>query len=165
MLRIGSTKRGKIRRIVSSHNKHFDEPFPTSSFICLNHLFRSITTMSLAELSMTEPSAASEAERHSGCNMTLPPSWWTSTSLFYLKPRAIFAKVSLLLILVTNRLGYTQPMHRISMNQDPIVHPNQRRRLSNPCIPQRLSSSFVSGPSKIVRKYFSDGLQISWMVK
>lgn len=31
---------------------------------------------------------------YSGRNMTLPASWWTSTSFFQLERRAIFAKVS-----------------------------------------------------------------------
>ena len=57
--------------------------------------------MSLAELSITQSSATAQAKGYSGRNMTLPASWWTSTSLFQLERRAIFSKVFLPLTLVT----------------------------------------------------------------
>jgi hypothetical protein len=52
-----------------------------------------------AELSPIKPSSttpAIEGKGYNGRNMTLPASWWTSTSLFQLERRAIFAKVPVL---------------------------------------------------------------------
>ena len=42
-----------------------------------------------------EASGAATQKGYQGKNMTLPASWWTSTSLFELERRAIFAKVLL----------------------------------------------------------------------
>jgi hypothetical protein len=43
--------------------------------------------MSSAELSMTDPIPS---KGYNGHNMTLPASWWITTSLFQLERQAIF---------------------------------------------------------------------------
>jgi|SRR5579859_2559556 hypothetical protein len=46
-----------------------------------------------AEFGVPETVAAVAPTGYHGKNMTLPASWWTSSSLFQLERRAIFAKV------------------------------------------------------------------------
>jgi phenylpropionate dioxygenase-like ring-hydroxylating dioxygenase large terminal subunit len=66
--------------------------------------------MSPAELDMIEP--AVPIKGYNGRNMTLPASWWSSTSLFQLERRAIFAKVfPPPLILTKTWLYATQSSH------------------------------------------------------
>jgi hypothetical protein len=79
--------------------------------------------MSPAELHMPGSPIAVEStsKGYSGRNMTLPASWWTSSSLFQLERRAIFAKVFPLFDLVDGRLGCMQRILRISRNRGRIV--------------------------------------------
>jgi hypothetical protein len=49
--------------------------------------------MAPAELPLTETITPPQSKGYQGRNMTLPASWWTSSSLFQLERRAIFAKV------------------------------------------------------------------------
>ena len=73
--------------------------------------------MSPAEASsmLGSPSTV-ERKGHSQRNMTLPASWWTSSSLFQLERRAIFAKVYPF-ERTDDRVGCTQLMGRISRNR------------------------------------------------
>ena len=78
--------------------------------------------MSPAELSPPSPTAPGEGDvtkGYKGRNMTLPASWWTSTSLFQLERRAIFAKVPTTYPsrILTDRPGYTQLTPLFSTNQ------------------------------------------------
>src|SRR5271155_2137715 len=73
-------------------------------------------TMSPAELSLNGSSSPVEGKGYNGRNMTLPASWWTSTPLFQLERRAIFAKVPPPPLFGSNRdrHGCTQPTLLIS---------------------------------------------------
>jgi hypothetical protein len=46
-----------------------------------------------AELELTGEATSVPVKGYVGKNLTLPASWWTSSSLFQLERRAIFAKV------------------------------------------------------------------------
>jgi hypothetical protein len=78
--------------------------------------------MAPAELPLSEEvTPPAQVKGYHGRNMTLPASWWNSTSLFQLERRAIFAKVPTRSTLThQNRHGYMQLMPLISKKPDRI---------------------------------------------
>jgi hypothetical protein len=86
---------------------------PSSS---LEHLYLRFAALSTSNMppSAELPLRSEHDGGYKGKNMTLPASWWTSTSLFNLERRAIFAKVLSPRNVADRRLGFMQRIHRIS---------------------------------------------------
>jgi hypothetical protein len=93
---------------------------PSSS---LEHLYLRFAALSTSNMppSVEPPLRSEDDGGYKGKNMTLPASWWTSTSLFNLERRAIFAKVPSPRNVADGRLGFTQHMHRTSSRQETTV--------------------------------------------
>lgn len=83
---------------MSGHKSELGNGNPTSSLEHLYLRFALLNTDMSPPAELAIPSTAADdgfvTEGYQGKNMTLPASWWTSTSLFNLERRAIFAKVT-----------------------------------------------------------------------
>jgi hypothetical protein len=94
---------------------------PSSSLEHLYLRFAGLSSLSIMPPSVGPPLRSEDDGGYKGKNMTLPASWWTSTSLFNLERRAIFAKVPSPRNVADGRLGFTQHMHRTSSRQETTV--------------------------------------------